>query len=134
MDNYYDHQRGDWVTDHSRYEEVLAEPRFEAIREREAWHWPPMRAWDLLLELLRALPEDTVHYVGSGLLEDLIHSHAADLIDLIETEAATSERFRSALVEVNLKAGTLPPDLEERLVRAAGPEFTLLKPESPSDR
>ncbi|MDB4908760.1 MAG: hypothetical protein JWO05_3544 [Gemmatimonadetes bacterium] len=128
MDNYYDAKRGDWVTDQSRYEEVLQEPRFHPIRDREAWHWPPLRAWSLLLELLQAIPEDTVHFVGSGLLEDLIHSHSAVLVDLIEREAVGNARFQSALMEVNLAKGMLTSALEERIMRAAGPQFRLLKP------
>ena len=37
-----------------------------------------------------------------------------------------NERFRAAVLEVNLEAGTLPSAVESRLVAAFGPRFALL--------
>ena len=66
MDNYYDSATGEWVTDWTRYQAVLAQPRFAAIADKSVLSWPPRDAFDCVLELLEAVPDDTVHYVGSA--------------------------------------------------------------------
>jgi hypothetical protein len=130
MDNYYDHTTGEWVTDWTRYEAVLAEPRFSSIRDNAFQSWPADRVWDLLIALLHAVPRDTVHHVGAGPLENLIYSRGTELIDRLESDLLGDQRLQAAIIEVNLARGTLPPAIGARLVAAAGPKFSLREPDS----
>jgi hypothetical protein len=123
MENYYDPALGDWVTDWSRYEAIADQPRF---RELEAVASNPEARWALLLELLAAVPEDVVHHVGAGPLESFIAAHGAAFVDQLKAAAAENERFRRAVLEVDLPAGLLPETVESRLVAAFGPRFELL--------
>jgi|SRR5215831_4500351 len=124
MDNYYDHAAGRWVTDWDRYQAVACQPRFAALRGLVLHD--PHRAWPLLLELLASVPEDTVHYVGAGDLEEFVCQHGAAFVSQLEAEAMRNARFRDAVLEVNLARGLLPAPIEQRLVAAFGPRFTLL--------
>ena len=126
MDNYYDDQTGEWVTSQSRYDSVLAEPRFDAIRDHDIQQWPSDRAWALILELLAAVPEDTVSYVGSGPLEDFVRRHAVEFISKLEAELPRNPRLQSAALEMYLTRGDLPSSIEARLAAALGPRFSFL--------
>jgi hypothetical protein len=127
MENFYDHESGEWVTTASRYERILAEPRFAPIRDSEIPGWPADRAWALILELLAAVPEDAIPYVGAGPLESFVVRHAPAFIDEIESELRRNARLRTAVVEVNLERGELPPAIESRIVAAFGPRFSLIE-------
>lgn len=126
MDNYYDPAIGDWVTDRTRYERVLAEPRFDAIRECELHALPLKQAWALILELLAAVPEDAVHHVGAGPLEDLVRRHPSEVIDLFETELIQNEKLLRAGLNMHLSRGDLPAAAEGGLSAALGPQFYFL--------
>ena len=126
MENYYDPATGDWITDRSRYEKVLAEPRFAAIREDELRDWAPEQARVLILQLLAAVPEDTLQYVGLGPLEDFMRRNGAEFIDRIEGELRQNARLRAAALNMYLSRGDLPAAIEARLSAALGPEFWFL--------
>ena len=127
MDNYYDFEAGERVTHQSRYEKVLAESRFDPFRAGDIDDWLPQKAWPLLLELLGAVPDDTVHLVGAGPLEDFVRRHAAAFIEPIEAELRQNERLRSAALEMYLTRGNLPRTVEVRLAAAIGPRFWFLR-------
>ena len=129
MNNYYDSATGEWVTDWTRYQAVLAQPRFAAVADSTLLSWPAHSAFACLLELLEAVPEDTVHYVGSGPLEDLVNGHAPEIIDAIEHALPNHPRLQRAVLEVNLTRGALPAAIEARIVSAFGPRFQLLEPD-----
>jgi hypothetical protein len=128
MDNYYDFATGEWVTDWTRYQAVLGQPQFVAIADRSFLSWPPRDALACLLQLLTAVPDDAVHYVGSGPLESLINHRAPEIIDAIEDALPNSSLLRRAALEINLTRDFLPPEIEARLVTAFGPQFHLLEP------
>jgi hypothetical protein len=121
MDNYYDPISGQWVTDWDRYQAIAQQPPFIDLDATLATH--PDRAWPLLLDLLASVPPDTTHYVGSGPLEDFIHTHGAAFIAELEAAAQSNARFRDAVAEVNLERGKLPAPIEQRLLTAFGPRF-----------
>lgn len=121
VDNYYDHERGEWVTAESRYSAVATEERIDAIRE--ALSDDRARAWTLILQLIADAPEDTVPYAGAGPLEDFVCRCAPEFIEQIEHEHAQNPRFREALFEIWLTRGKLPTDVEARLARLLGPRF-----------
>ena len=125
MDNYYDPVSGQWVTDWDRYQAIAQQPPFDDLYAALAAH--PERAWPLLLDLLASVPPDTVHYVGSGPLEDFIHAHGAAFIAELEAAAQSNALFRDAALEVNLERGELPAPIEQRLLAAFGPRFKLLE-------
>src|SRR5690349_18360059 len=107
MDNYYDPATRSWVTAESRYAAVADQSRY-----RELFFLAPEQAWPLLLELLAAVPEDVLAYVGAGPLENFIVRYGAQFMDEIESEVRRNARFRDAALEVNLARGTLPDDAE----------------------
>jgi hypothetical protein len=125
MDNYYDSVSGQWVTDWDRYQAIAQQPPFVDLDAALASH--PDRAWALLLDLLASVPPDTIHYVGSGPLEDFIHAHGAAFIAKLEAAAHSNARFQDAVVEVNLERGELPAPIEQRVLAAFGPRFRLLE-------
>ena len=129
MENDYDHAAGDWVTSQSRYAAIASRPPFDRLHDLV--YDDAAQAWPLLLALLAAVPEDVIHHVGAGPLETFVVRHGADFVDRIEGEAREDARFRRAVLEVNLREGELPPDVERRLVAAFGPRFALL-PKTPS--
>jgi hypothetical protein len=120
MDNYYDPATREWVTGATRYDAVLAESRFAPIREYDTLSWHPDRAWTLLLELLAAVPSDTVALVGAGPLDNFMHQHGATFIEPIVDELAHNGRLRTAIVNVNLERGTLPDAVEANCKRQRG--------------
>ena len=121
IDNYYDDDRGEWVTAESRYAAVATEQRRDAIYK--VLYEEPRRAWVLILDLLAEIPDDTVDFLGAGPLEEFVRRHAVAFITEIEAEAAHNPRFRRALFEIWLPRGELPNDIEARVAVAAGPAF-----------
>lgn len=130
MDNYYDHATGSWVTDRDRYEAVATAARFATLGE-VALSGAPEAAWALMRELLAAIPEDTVHHVGCGVLEDLVHRHPAAIIPRLEAEARADARLWEAAHNMWVARGALPAAWEARLVAALGPGFELLDAPAP---
>jgi len=124
MENHYDEEDADWVTMASRYAAIEEQPRFRELDTHLYSH--PHLAWPLLLELLAEVPDDLVFLVGCGPLETFINRHGAAFVDQLECEARENERFREAIVEVNLRQGKLPAPVESRLVAAFGRRFELL--------
>jgi len=131
MDNHYDQATGEWVTDWTRYESVLAAPRFAPIREHDFERWSAESAWALLMSLLHAVPADVVPLVGSGPLENLVNERGAEFIDHLEQDLPTQGRLRTAILNVNIERGALPASVERRLAAAAGPSFRFLEARSP---
>jgi hypothetical protein len=128
VENDYDPRAGDWVTAQSRYDAVAGQLRFRGVDVRDS---SPDVAWALLLELLDEVSEDLVHFVGAGPLQSFIDVHGAAFADRLEAAARENERFRAAVLEVNLESGHLPPAVESRLVAAFGPRFELLPGQRP---
>jgi hypothetical protein len=123
MENYYDHETGMWVTTGTRFEEILSQSRFHALKDGA--RDDPEAVWPLLLDLIVEVSDDLLACVGAGPLHDLIHYHTAPIIGRFEVQAAADPRFRKALFDILIAEGELEPDLEARLVRAAGPGFWL---------
>lgn len=126
MENYYDHALGDWVTSGSRYEAVARRPPYDQLAD--IVRNEPERAWPLMMALLHAVDDDLVNYVGAGPLEDIIRYHGAGIVDRVEAAARDDERFRRAVLEINLARGHLPPEVEARFLAAFGERFQLLPP------
>jgi len=124
IENWYDAERGDWVTADSRYQAVADEPRFATLDEDVLLH--PDRAWPLLLALLAAVPEDGVDRVGCGPLETFVHLHGGVFATELEREARDNPRFRDAVLNVELRRGVRPPAVEARLCTAFGARFELM--------
>ena len=129
IDNWYDAERGDWVTADSRYQAVADDARFGTLDEDVLLR--PDRAWPLLLALLAAVPEDVVDRVGCGPLETFVHLHGAAFATELEREARENPRFRAAVLNVELRQGVLPPAVEARFRDAFGPRFELSPEEGP---
>ena len=130
IDNWYDAERGDWVTADSRYQAVAGAEQFATLDEDVLLR--PDRAWPLLLELLAAVPEDVVDRVGCGPLETFVHLHGAAFAAELERGAKANSRFREAVLNVELRQGVLPPAVEARLRAAFGARFELLPAEASS--
>jgi hypothetical protein len=126
IENYYDYELGDWVTDHSRYHAVADEPRFSALEEPV--EISPELTWALILELLAAVPEDVTSMVGLGPLDTFVRWHGAAFVEELERGARDNPRFREAVLNVDLPRGYLPAEVEARLVAAFGPCFQLGPP------
>lgn len=127
VENYYDHDTRRWVTAGSRYEAIANQPRFSALYDPLIAAGPEL-TWTLILELLAEVPDDLVHMVGAGPLQNFIVTHGPAFVAEIEAAAKESERFRRCVIEVDLHSGELPPHVESRLVAAFGPRFALLPP------
>jgi uncharacterized protein DUF6869 len=126
MDNYYEYSTGEWVTDWDRYRAIADQPQFADLFDNP----DSEEAWSLILDLLAAVPEDTVHFVGSGPLESFVNAHGTAFIDRLVSEAARNARFRRAALEINLARGRLPDSIEAQLLHAFGPRFKLLEPDA----
>lgn len=133
MENYYDYRTGEWVTSGSRYEAVARRPPYDELDDLIILGDEPERAWRLILALLHAVDEDVVDYVGAGPLESFIWRYGAAFADEIEAAARDDERFRGALLDVNLTQGHLPPDVEARFMAAFGDRLRLLPAHDPAD-
>src|SRR5471030_2261751 len=96
MDNYYDSGTGEWVTAWDRYRAVAGAPPFNVLDDPLIIADQPELAWRLLLNLIRAVPEDTVECVGAGPLETFVTTHGAAFIDELENEARINPRFLQA--------------------------------------
>jgi hypothetical protein len=106
-------------------------------RDRESfWGWdavndivhaaPPEDAWDLVVELVRRAPDQVLGHVAAGPLEDLVRLHGAALVEWIEGEARRDARFRWALGAAWLSRGALPPEVEDRILRASDGHLLVL--------
>jgi hypothetical protein len=78
----------------------------------------PEAAFELVRQLVRAVPEDRLGYVGAGPLEDFVKQHGSALADWIVGEAGRDPRFRAALASIWLIAEDLPPGVIQRLQTA----------------
>ena len=58
---------------------------------------PPSRAWGLVLDILRAVPDEKLGLYAVGPLENLVARWGDVLVEEIESEAARDTRFRWAL-------------------------------------
>src|SRR5689334_8545641 len=86
---------------------------------------PPARAWHLVLNILRAVPDDKLGGYAAGPLESLVARWGDVLVEEIVGEAARDERFRFALGVVwltELGFSRTPAEREalERIVAASG--------------
>jgi len=76
-------------------------------------------AWAVVSALIARAPDDLLGAVAAGPLEDLVSYFAPELIDRIETAARRDPRTRSALARIWITHGTLPRDVERRIVAAS---------------
>lgn len=77
----------------------IADDTFWAYRELdELCSSNPMRALDVVLEILDQGPEERVFYnLAAGPLEDLLKRNGVQLLDVIRQRAAHNPRFRELL-------------------------------------
>jgi len=87
----------------------------------------PGRAWRLITAIVRQAPRALVVRVGVRELEEFLTSYAREYLPLIEREAADNDAFVLALANVWITHGTLPPDVERRLVASSRGMLTVLK-------
>jgi len=79
----------------------------------------PELGWDYVRHLVAAVPERFLLHVGSGDLEDFCWAAATTYIDQIELEARRDPRFRIALGAVWPGGESMPPEVYDRIRRAA---------------
>ncbi len=91
-----------------------------------------VEALELVAALLERAPDDDgVALVAAGPLEDLLHRHGQELVDVVERRARQDCRFGQALGGVWLADGALDPTARARL----GPWLTTANPgETPGAR
>lgn len=90
------------------------------VMSQVCWNASAEDAWEIVVELVRAAPAGLLGAIGAGPLEDLVNRFGADLIDWIEGEARRDRRFQQALGAIWLRIGTLPLDIQARVVAASG--------------
>jgi hypothetical protein len=95
---------------------------------------PAERAWELVLEVLGQTTDENLATEAAGSLEDLVRHQGNNLIDQLEAEAQSNERFRWALGTIWLAEGDLPASVLERVVRASGNKIKPLTGPKPSLR
>ena len=103
----------------------------EAEVKRLLWWGPTEAVWELVLGVLAAAPDDDLGFFAAGLLEEMVCLRGAELVDRIERRAAADARFHWALECIWLSEGQLPPDVQERIVKASGHAILLLPPLEP---
>ena len=81
-------------------------------------------AWELVLEVLRRVPDERLEVYAAGPLEDLVRRWGVDLVGKIEKEASRDARFRWALGCIWLLVGDLPSTELERIVHASDSQIT----------
>jgi hypothetical protein len=99
------------------------EREFAEVKQR-IHEGPSHVAWELVLEVLRRVPDERLEVYAAGPLEDLVRRWGVDLVGDIEREAARDERFRWALGCIWLLVGDLPSTELERIVHASGGQIT----------
>ena len=90
------------------------------VKARVLWDGSAEEAWTITTELVRAAPDELLGFIGAGPVEDLVNRFGGELIDWIEGEARRDPRFQDALGAIWLQIGTLPPEIEARIVAASG--------------
>lgn len=80
----------------------------------------PDDAWSVVLALVTMADDESLGFIGAGPLESLVHRFGAQLVDRIEDRAREDPRFRVSLAAVWLSEGGLPPEVQDRVVRASG--------------
>ena len=83
-------------------------------------------AFGLVVDLVRAVPDDRLEYVGAGPVEDLVEKFGPLLIEQIVAAADKDPRFRKALASVWLVVEDLPAAVLERLQEATGGQIATL--------
>jgi hypothetical protein len=99
------------------------EREFAEVKQR-IHEGPSHVAWELVLEVLRHVPDERLEVYAAGPLEDLVRRWGVDLVGDIEREASRDERFRWALGCIWLLVGDLPSTELERIVHASGGQIT----------
>ena len=79
--------------------------------------------FELLQQLVRAIPDDFLTYVGAGPVEEFVRHHGAALVDWLVGEAERDPRFRAALASIWLETEDLPSEVIQRLQAATGGEI-----------
>jgi hypothetical protein len=111
VENYYDYETGTWVTPETRFRDFVSQPKFaslDALISSDA-----ERAWPLLLDLIENVPDDLLYLAGEGPVSILLREQGVALIDRIDAQARTSDRFRSCLGESDI-----PSEIWDRLFAA----------------
>jgi hypothetical protein len=94
------------------------EREFEEVKQR-IHAGPSDVAWELVLEVLRRVPDERLEVYAAGPLEDFVRRWGVDLVGEIEKEALRDPRFRWALGCIWLLVGDLPSTELERIVQAS---------------
>ena len=81
---------------------------------------PAVRAWQLVVAILAQETDDRLAFQAAGPLENLIRLRGAEVVDLVEAEAAHDQRFKWALGKIWIVAKDLPADVVNRIVVASG--------------
>jgi len=88
----------------------------------------PERAWSLIYDLIKAIPDALLPNVAAHQLENFLNKHASDYIDRIENRSQVDDRFADALALVWITKGFFEPEIELRLVRASRGRMRVLNP------
>lgn len=110
--------------------ELLEHAHAYLVYHQGCWAWEelnrileedgPDAAWPLILLLVERGSDHALGAAGAGILEDLLDKHGIAVIDRIEAQAASDQRFRYCLSHV--WPADIPPDLWKRVVAARGDE------------
>lgn len=111
VENYYDYETGTWVTPETRFRDFVSQPKFASLDTLISAD--PERAWPLLLDLVANVPDDLLYLAGEGPVSIFLREQGVALIDRIDAQARTSDRFRSCLGESDI-----PSEISERLFAA----------------
>lgn len=111
VENYYDYETGTWVTPETRFRDFVSQPKFASLDALISSD--PERAWPLLLDLVANVPDDLLYLAGEGPVSIFLREQGVALIDRIDAQARTSDRFRSCLGE-----SAIPSEISERLFAA----------------
>ena len=92
---------------------------FEIV-ERAIRGGPALRAWQLVVAILAQETDDRLAFQAAGPLEDLVRLRGTEVVELVEAEATSNERFKWALGKIWVFAKDLPADVVRRVVAASG--------------
>ena len=125
------------VSGYLRYAEGLRVPNSPDLDEssdEDAWEevsriiqdGPSSYAFKLLVELLKRAPDSDLDVYAAGPLEELLRRHGAVVIEDVEREAESDDRFRWALGYTWLQSDDLPAEILRRIVAASGGQLRVM--------
>jgi hypothetical protein len=108
VDGYLTHLDNQRPLESHRYREAI---KTAVENDSHFWAWEaltdaverlPERAWLLLLKIIDLAPEDVLHVIGAGPLEELIVNHPDVIADWVEAQLRSNDKFRTAFRSVYL--------------------------------